>query len=75
MRDKMQTDAQNDILTDILSSIDKIDIKEDLFSQGKSVIYDDETISEKYSVLETPFGEKFLVDLKDGELVKVKQIQ
>ncbi|MDR3177544.1 MAG: hypothetical protein LBT96_01035 [Campylobacteraceae bacterium] len=71
----MQTDAQNDILTDILSSIDKIDIKEDLFSQGKSVIYDDETISEKYSVLETPFGEKFLVDLKDGELVKVKQIQ
>lgn len=69
-------DTHDNIFDAISDGIEKWDIKEELFLQGKSVIYDDETISEEYSVLEDPLGRKFLVTLdENNKLKKVKQIQ
>jgi hypothetical protein len=69
-------DTKSDNFYEMIDSIKDYNLKEDLFLQGKSVIYDDEIISKEYSVLEDPLGRKFLVTLdKNYKLQKVKQIQ
>jgi hypothetical protein len=69
-------DTRDNIFDVISDNMEKWDIREELFLQGKSVIYDDETISKEYSILEDPLGRKFLITLDENhKLKKVKQIQ
>ncbi|MDR0579665.1 MAG: hypothetical protein LBG21_03580 [Campylobacteraceae bacterium] len=72
----MDTKNEKHILDVIQEGLEKWDMRDDFFSQGKSLIYNDESISTEYSILETPLGEKFLVDLDENrKLVRIKQIQ
>jgi hypothetical protein len=68
-------DTEDNIFDKIDENIEKWDMRDEFFRQGKSLVYNDETISEKYSILETPLGEKFLIDLDaNGKIVRIKQI-
>lgn len=68
-------DTEDNIFDKIDENIKKWDMRDEFFRQGKSLVYNDETISEKYSILETPLGEKFLIDLDaNGKIVRIKQI-
>jgi hypothetical protein len=72
----LDTENEKHILDTIQEGIEKWDIRDDFFSQGKSLVYNDENISTEYSIMETPLGEKFLIDLDENDkLVKIKQIQ
>jgi hypothetical protein len=72
----LDTKNEKHILDVIQEGLEKWDMRDDFFSQGKSLIYNDESISTEYSILETPLGEKFLVDLDENrKLVRIKQIQ
>ncbi|MDR1976855.1 MAG: hypothetical protein LBQ18_07670 [Campylobacteraceae bacterium] len=63
-------------LDEILEGIESVDIGKELLRQGKSIVYNDKNISDRYSILENALGEKFLVDLDEAKenLVIIRQL-